>query len=226
LKEALKEDTAVAQAILVAGAQWTGSGWSITSAGGALHDLTGIAIVGNFELYRDIWLWCCALVWDVDLKDANLPEQHATAAFTLSGVCGRRSWAEQMEEGEEEEEEVEEVTSFPWEAPLQRTPADLATIWRRFGSGQDHLDVRGMLENVPRYSCIPLKPPGNNFRGDARSPADKSLKAAQQSLLNTARLQALTYEAFGKLAATVDTPKVRFVATLLQHQAAYTAWQC
>ena len=52
----------VLMSVMQAGLRYTGSGWNTGRAARTLYEVSGVALVcGNFQSYRDIWLYMLAL---------------------------------------------------------------------------------------------------------------------------------------------------------------------
>ena len=73
-------------AVLTAGLQFAGTGWTTGRASKMLFDLTGAALVKpTIQPYRDCWLFAVALLTGVDLPSCDLPQEIAEAAFATLG---------------------------------------------------------------------------------------------------------------------------------------------
>ena len=186
-----------AGAILVAGDQWIGEGWTTGKASKVLYDVTGVPLVrGNFGDSKGAFLYALCLRWGLDVGTFNLPERSAEAAFILAAAFN----ADEMEEVEAADQDTSEEEKdgkdqvFAWEEYLEELPADLTVLWRRYGEpGTSRFDTRSMLENTGRYSGLPSKAPDNNClsRFEANGAAgrlDKALKVQQQVQLNSLRV--------------------------------------
>ena len=217
-------DDHTAHNILQAGLRWQGGGWNTTTASRTLFDVCGIPLVSStFDHYRDAWIYGCALHWKVDVPEFSLTEGAAAAAFALAGACS----AGGAEDGAEEEEEEDPAPArFPWEEQQQKLPEELKVLWKRFGSGEEKFELKVVLDRIPRYQCLPPRPPENNHWQDGKSKADKALKAQQQSLLHSLRLQAWSYEVLQSLiAAPPQDVKERYevLKALMQQHWGYSA---
>ena len=146
---------------------------------------------GGWEDYRSCWLFALSLYWQLDILQANLPDNVASAAFAIVGL---------LQDGPQPVEESsgggggggEEEVSFPWDEAVNHLPKDLAALWKRAAAGQ-RLDLKAVLSSVPRYAEVPAKPPVNNLH--AHRNYDKTLKVLQQQLLHLCRLAAFINDA-------------------------------
>ena len=82
-----------------------------------------------------------------------------------------------------------------WDEPGVPCPVELAYIWNGVQSGARRLDLKQVLDSIPRFTGLPSKPPENNFRGESNRRDDKERKAWQQSLLHALQLLAAQYSA-------------------------------
>ena len=70
-------------------------------------------------------------------------------------------------------------------------PRELLALWNRATSGDKRVDIKKLLETVPRYCGIPSRPPENNLHQlGHRQKADRFLRTVQQSLLHLIRIHA------------------------------------
>ena len=102
---------AAASAPVGGGLRWRGAGWTTSSASKKVYELTQVPLVtADFVMYRNTWLYCLALVWNVEVQELTLSDPAAEAAFRLASVCssGGDDWSmgEEDEEGEEEHYQV------------------------------------------------------------------------------------------------------------------------
>ena len=156
-----------ASAIISAGEDWNGHGWTTGRASKVLYEITGVPLVsGNLTEYKGSFLYALALHWGVDLATFDLTEKAAEAAFALAGVLGDQGPGDfdNMEGDEDEEEESDPDNAvFPWEEKLTDLPSELAVLWKRYaGSGAGRFDTKGMLDEMPRFNTLPCKAPDNN----------------------------------------------------------------
>ena len=155
----------------------------------------------SISTYRDSWLFALSLFWDVEVGLLDLPDRGAEAAFALcarlsEGRGGVLSQEPVTREGREAEEEEEEnaAARFEWDEPLYELPSDLQALWEGVRSHARKLDLRSVLEAVPKYNVIPLKAPENNHRGDGKRERDRQVKAWSQTLLHNIRIQSHMYD--------------------------------
>jgi len=80
--------TSAALAIINGGVKWQGSGWTTSSASKKIYELTQVPLVtADFVMYRNTWLYCLSLVWNVEVQELTLSDPAAEAAFRLASVC-------------------------------------------------------------------------------------------------------------------------------------------
>ena len=220
---------AKAQAIITAGEVWRGDGWTTGRASKVLYETTGVPLVSaNVEDYKGSFLYALALHWGLDVASFELSERASDAAFALAAAF---DWApegdgdgdaQQLDEDELEDGEDDPVT-FPWEERQEDLPAELLTVWKRYGDkGSTRFETKHLLEQVPRYVGLPVRSVENNvLQGyEARGHVgkfDRLAKVVQQHLLNSLRVQTKLYT---MLSAGPEPAR----ALLLEHYA-YTAAQ-
>ena len=185
-------DVSVAEQLCRAGQSWTGAGLATGTCSKLLYEVTGVTLVSaNFADYRDAFLFSLTLWFGLEVLQLDLTEKAAEASFVLA-----QRYAEGNAPGvagAPEREDEEAGAAYPWDEPEVDLPHDLKTLWDRAVTGTKRLDLRAVLEQVPRWSEIPQKPKQNNYRGDGHSKVDKLLKVAQQQVLHAARIQAAIY---------------------------------
>ena len=57
-------------------------------------------------------------------------------------------------------------------------------------AGGRRLDLKTLLEQLPKWAGLPPKPTVNNYKTDAQNKVDKSLRVAKQQVLHQLRIQA------------------------------------
>ena len=76
-----------AGAILAAGDQWRGEGWTTGKASKALYEITAVPLVSsNVEEYKGAFMFALALLWGLEVVQYNLSEKGAEATFALASV--------------------------------------------------------------------------------------------------------------------------------------------
>ena len=95
---------------------------------------------------------------------------------------------------EEDKKEEEGELEFPWDETVGKLPRELEELWKRAQSNDKRVDLKKLLEDLPRFSSLPKRPPENNFRQDSRSPGDKYLRQIQQWLLHGLRILAVVMQ--------------------------------
>ena len=197
------EDSELVSRILQAGQQWDGSGQTTGRCATALYSTTGVSLVTKrFPDYLGAHLFALCLLWGLEVLQLDLPDRASEAAFALAQVYqqgpqgtqgGQGMLLDASPEEEFEEAEEEEQVVFPWEEPEETLPAELKVLWERSEGGSKSLDLRRLLEELPRWSSLPLKPKANNYRQDGAKHTDKLVKVAQQMFLHSLRVQACVY---------------------------------
>ena len=165
--------------VIAGGSRWTGSGWTTSRASQRLHSLTQVSLVtAEFNQYRNAWLYCLSMLWNVEVTELTLSEAAAEAAFRLASVCSEAG--EWMEEDEEDDQpEGESPVALDWDEPSTPCPVELAYILNRVQSDEHRLYFKQVLGSIPRFTGLPSKPPENNFRGDSHRRDYKERKALQ-----------------------------------------------
>ena len=143
--------------LINSGLQWTGGGWTTTSASRRLYELTGVALVSHeFADYLGGFLFSLALATGVEIPSVHLESKAADAAFALAGL-----WSKEPEEamnvdhqvGLQPEVQAAEVFSWDeWEEPL---PPRLAQLWQRAKDGTHRVDMKTLLDSVPQFAGLP-----------------------------------------------------------------------
>ena len=228
-----------AQAIITAGEQWRGEGWTTGRASKALYEVTGVPLVSaNVEDYKGSFLYALALHWGLDIATFDLSERASDAAFALAAV-----FADVGPEGHEQQEyEEDEVDSdgggslvFAWEERLEPLPQELAVLWKRYGAKTTaRFDTKQLLELAPRFDGLPARAAENNVLNKYEQSGhlgkfDKLAKVLQQHLLNSLRVQAKLYGVVSMLNApggeqATQATQAAAISLLQQHWA-YTASQ-
>ena len=97
-------------------------------------DLSGVAIVkSSIEPYRDTWLFCLALLLDVELPQLDLPGDCAESAFALANYCTHREMHPQEMMAQpahqpDTEDSDDEPLKFGWEEEEQSIPKELLEL--------------------------------------------------------------------------------------------------
>ena len=91
---------------------------------------------------------------------------------------------------DKESTKPKEDFSLPWDTPQAELPVELAFIWAGVCGGQRKLDLKTVLDNVPRYVELPQAALVNNHRLDGSSKLDKKERSWQQLLLHAMRIPA------------------------------------
>ena len=181
--------------ILQAGSAYLGGGWSTGRASQTLYQLSGVAIVKpQLEPYRDCWLFCIALIFQVDLPSLALPEDVAQAAFQLTHYFVHPEGEQpvqpppQVHSVESSDDTDDDAPQFSWDEPEQELPRELLELWQRAATGKNRIDVRKLLETRPRVQGIPARAPDNQLVQEFKKKQDTFLKTVSQQLLNLVRL--------------------------------------
>ena len=197
LTEELKDHPEGFAEILTAGLLWEGQGCSTGHCSRELYKTCGVTLVtGNFKEYLNAFLYSLTLHWALEVQSLTLDGQAAQAAFLLQGLyCQQANQDMQIDDdkasGNQSEDENEMF--FPWEEETVGLPKELAVLLERALSGSSRLNIKTLLEQLPRFAEVPQRPKVNNYRNAGASQLDKSIKVAQQHLLHSLRLQAVLY---------------------------------
>ena len=183
--------------LLAAGQAYSGGGWTTSKAAKSVFELTQVSLVtSDFSMYRAAFLFSLALILGVEVPELNLTDRAAEAAFGLAHVFGQDPNSSPEEpQTEPQEEDVGQSTFLSWDEPLEPLPPDFQLIWQGVRAGTRRLDLRSLLQNVPRYTGLPEQAPLNNHRKDAKSKVDTHSRSWQQSVLHSLRLVTRLYTA-------------------------------
>ena len=144
--------TTAALAIIGGGFKWNRASWTTSGASKKNYELTQVPLVtADFVMYRNTWLYCLPLVWNVEVQELTLSDPAADAAFRLASVCssGVGDWL--MEEEDEEGEEEHKEVTLECDEPGTKFPEELAYIWKVVLYGERHLDLKCVLKKFPRF---------------------------------------------------------------------------
>ena len=189
--------------LLKAGASWNGSGWNTGRASKALHDLVGVPLVtSDFSEYRNAFFYALALYWGVEVPQLELGDRAAEAAFALVRCfqTGNTAFAppapsvaapeaRQEDKGPDGPEDV----VMEWDEPEFTLPKELAALWSGVAAGTRRLNLAQLLDSVPRFVELPVRPAENNFRGQGRASWNRQLRSYQQTLLHGLRMWSAVY---------------------------------
>jgi hypothetical protein len=188
-------DKMMSQAILAAGLKYGGAGWTSGRASRRLYELSQVALVSaSWTDYLNCWLFALSLYWDLDLPLVDLQDRVAEAGFALVGLLtdpDEGAPHQQTAETMEEDENTEGECSFPWDEEVRPLPKEFGELWRRAASGR-RLELRTVLQEVPKFSVLPDRAPANNIRDHSKRGSDRGLRTLQQQCLHVARMLAAT----------------------------------
>ena len=193
------EDLPQYAAILQAGQRWQGEGCTTGYCSRTLFMAAGVTLVSSsFLEYLNAFLFSLSLHWSLDVSQLSLPERGSDAAFQLAQLYAHEEQGMDIDTQNpnlpgESEDDVEAKMTFPWEEPEVPLPKELLTLWERSAQGLRRLDLKSLLETLPRWQQLPGRPKVNNYRSDAGRLPDKAYRLAQQQLLHLLRLQACLY---------------------------------
>jgi len=189
----LENDKERAKAVLAAGGAWNCTGWNTSIASKKLWQSIRVPLVSSEgKEYLHAWLFGLSMVWAVEIPDLNLSDravlgpllsQDPASAFAPECSGGGR-------EGQEDLEEEHKGMKLDWEEVTSPLPKELAYLWNKAKAG-DKLELRDVLNEVPRMAELPSQAPTNNHRV---AQLDKQLRVAQQSVLHALRLFGYTYD--------------------------------
>ena len=110
--------------LITSGLQWTGGGWTTTSASRRLYELTGVALVSHeFADYLGGFLFSLALATGVEIPSVHLESKAADAAFALTGLWSKEPETamnvdQQASLNQEKEGQAEVFSWDEWEEPM------------------------------------------------------------------------------------------------------------
>ena len=98
-----------------------------------------------------------------------------------------------------------------WDEVEESLPAELKFIYEEVRAGRRKLDLKSVMEGIPRYQGLPVRPPENNHRGDAKNGRDRTCRDWQSKLLHLKRAVVSVYVGMSKEGALQQK-----TATILQ----------
>ena len=132
-----------------------------------LFEVTGVTLVSSdFSNYRDAFFFSLTLFFGLEVMPLDLTERSAKASFALAGKYASEQAPEGAPAAEGTTEEEQEDTGFAWEDPEVGPPADLESLWTRAAEGKKKLNLKWFLEQLPRWTTMPVRPKQNNYRGN------------------------------------------------------------
>ena len=180
-----------------AGHKWQGTGWTTARASKLLHTVSGVPLVAaQISHYRDAWLFALALWFEVEVTYLDLSDRSSEAAFAICSALATAGSAAERDaprHAQPEDEDEEPVNRLPWDEQQQALPGELAIIWQGVKAGSRRLDLKSILERLPKFEGLPHRAPDNNHRGDSKRGIDQSVKGWSQKVLHSLRLQAHIY---------------------------------
>ena len=186
--------------VIKACAHWNGSGWNTGKASKRLHDLTSVPLVtADFSEYRNAFCYALALLWSLEVPQLDLSDRAAQGAFALAQrfqtgavPVGFADTSAAHKDAAAEEPPAEDVL-MEWDEPTFTLPQELATIWTGVQNGSRKLNLATLLDSVPKFAELPVRPAENNFRGQGRSNWDRQLRSYQQTILHLLRMWTTVY---------------------------------
>ena len=80
-------DKISAEAVVAALAQWSGDGWTTSSASKKIYEVTGVPLVtADWLVYRSAWAYTLCLLWEIPVGELSLPDRAAEVSFTLLDI--------------------------------------------------------------------------------------------------------------------------------------------
>ena len=80
-----------------------------------------------------------------------------------------------------------------WDEAELYLPMDLAALWQEVQAGTRKLKLNQVLDNLPKFHELPVKPADNNFRLQGKGGHDSLLKSYQQTTLHVLRMMTTAY---------------------------------
>ena len=142
---------------------------------------------------RDAWLFALALWFEVEVSYLDLSDRSSEAAFALCSLLAGQEEGADADAPEETEENPQLEARLAWDTEEQPLPHELRIIWQGLKAGTRRLELKTVLDSIPRFEEVPVKAPENNHRLDSRRGSDTTVKSWSQRLLHSLRLQAYLY---------------------------------
>ena len=163
--------------------------------------------------YRTAFLYALSLLVEVEILELDLNDRVSDAAFALLNVFQGfvAPYSSQVVNNHDSRsgdpgsnpaagmffaaptEESEEDLQVAWDVPKVALPPELGFIWTGTVAGQRRLDLKTVLDQVPRFAELPAQAPVNNHRSDASHRQDRKEREWQQKVLHAVRLLAFGY---------------------------------
>ena len=163
--------TETVSALLFAGANWSGSGWTTSKASRVLYGLTQIPLVASVvSAYSHAWLFALSIVANLEVSGLDLNDRASEAAFALASLIsgeaeqaegeGERRSAQQTANGAEENENANEGPTFDWEELPVELPVDLQKLYARFtGPTGQKFDIKFFFRRNPIIHSVTSESP-------------------------------------------------------------------
>ena len=192
------------------GHKWQGTGWTTARASRELHAVTGVPLVASqITSYRDAWLFALAMWFEVEVVGLDLTDRSSEAAFALcqclcqfgppgadwvgAGPAGAQAATAPGPPPQQEDDEEPE-TKLSWDEEPVELPPELQVIWSGVKAQTRKLDLKTILDTLPKFNNLPSKAPENNHRLDSKKDQDRVAKAWSQGVLHSLRFQAHIYQ--------------------------------
>jgi len=182
-------DQASATEVLSAGINWSGTGWTTSSAARTLYNLTAETLVSSDpKAYLMAWLYALSMVWQVEDALLTVTDVVAKASFTLSSLIT----TEEHPHGAQVPVETSSQMVMDWEDRVLALPPDLAYLFDKSRAGH-RLQLKTYLDDLPDFAGLPARAPENNHGGDGKGGSDRLLRSLQQQVLHAIRFYTACY---------------------------------
>ena len=118
------------------------------------------------------------MVHSVEIGGVDLSDRASEAAFALSSLISQPdqwlahpSWAPEHSQLDEDR-----IDAMDWDEPWEPLFAELAFIWQRVMQSERKLDLKNILDVIPRFEKLPQQARANNFRSDGKQEINKVQK--------------------------------------------------
>ena len=100
------------------------------------------------------------MAWDLEVV-ADLTDRSSEAAFALCALLGEKESPTQGDVGvvDHDQDLDDAMDQLPWDEYLEDFPSDLFQIWTGVMEGKRKLEMRTILEHVPKFQLLPARAP-------------------------------------------------------------------
>ncbi len=145
-------------------------------------NLVGVPLVGLFTEYQNAFYYALALLWGVEIPQLELSDRAAHAALALATHFQGTEPPSQEPQGDSAKESANTGEGeqgdicVEWDEPLVSLPQELAALWPEIQQGLRKMNLVSILEQLPKFSELPLTPAENYSRTAGKSQWDRQLR--------------------------------------------------